>query len=322
MTNFKTYLSATAIVSAGAIAMITGSTSAVMAEYPERPVTLVVPFGAGGNTDAVARAFQADFAAALGSEVVVKNTAGAAGTIGAAEVAAADADGYSLGVIPIGPLTTQPHLRDLPYGKDSWEYVCNVTKNPMVFLVTKDSPFNSIADVKTELEANPGKYIYGSAGPGTLPHLAMAASMGAMGVEAKHLPDSGTADGMRSMASGTTQFFADPPLVLSRYDVKALGSFTDERIEGLPDVPTMKEQGYPLSFSIWVGIVAPKGTPDDVVQKLSAACEEATKGPNFTKVTSSTSTNVEYMDSAEFGSFVESEFEKNGQVLKDAGLTK
>lgn len=322
MTNFKTYLSATAIVSIGAIAMIAGSTSAVMAEYPERPVTLIVPFGAGGNTDAVARAFQADFATALGSEVVVKNTAGAAGTIGTAEVAASDADGYSLGVIPIGPLTTQPHLRDLPYGKDSWEYVCNVTKNPMVFLVTKDSPFNSIADVKTELEANPGKYLYGSAGPGTLPHLAMAASMGAMGVEAKHLPDSGTADGMRSMASGTIQFFADPPLVLSRYDVKALGSFTDERIEGLPDVPTMKEQGYPLSFSIWVGIVAPKGTPDAVVQKLSAACGEATKGPNFTKVTSSTSTNVEYMDSAAFGSFVESEFVKNGQVLKDAGLSK
>ncbi|WP_306262046.1 tripartite tricarboxylate transporter substrate binding protein [Pararhizobium sp. IMCC21322] len=322
MTNFKTYLSATAIVSAGAIAMIAASTSAVMAEYPERPVTLIVPFGAGGNTDAVARAFQADFATALGSEVVVKNTAGAAGTIGTAEVAASEADGYSLGVIPIGPLTTQPHLRDLPYGKDSWEYICNVTKNPMVFLVSKDSPFNSIADVKTELEANPGKYLYGSAGPGTLPHLAMAASMGAMGVEAKHLPDSGTADGMRSMASGTIQFFADPPLVLSRYDVKALGSFTDERIEGLPDVPTMKEQGYPLSFSIWVGIVAPKGTPDAVVQKLSAACGEATKGPNFTKVTSSTSTNVEYMDSAEFGSFVESEFVKNGQVLKDAGLSK
>ncbi|KPB02342.1 Bug family tripartite tricarboxylate transporter substrate binding protein [Ahrensia marina] len=322
MTNLKKLLTTTAAIAVGAATMVASGVTSAMAEYPERPVTLIVPFGAGGNTDAVARAFQADFAEALGGEIVVKNTAGAAGTIGTAEVAASEADGYSLGVIPIGPLTTQPHLRDLPYDKDSWEYVCNITKNPMVLLVSKDSPFNSVEDVKTELSANPGKYVYGSAGPGTLPHLAMAATMGALDVEAKHLPDSGTADGMRSMASGTIQFFADPPLVLSRYDVKALASFTDERIEGLPDVPTMKELGHPLNFSIWVGIVAPKGTPADVVEKLSAACGEATKGPNFTKVTESTSTNVEYMDSATFGSFVDSEFEKNGQILKDAGLSK
>lgn len=310
------------VTTALSVATIAAGTMPAFAEYPERAVTLVVPFGAGGNTDAVARAFQADFAEALGAEVVVKNTAGAAGTIGTTEVAMADPDGYTLGVVPIGPLTTQPHLRDLPYDQNSWDYVCNITKNPMVLLVAKDSPFNSVADVKAELEANPGKYVYGSAGPGTLPHLAMAASMGAMGVEAKHLPDSGTADGMRSMASGTIQFFADPPLVLSRYDVKALGSFTEERIEGLPDVPTMAEQGYPLSFSIWVGIVAPEGTPQEVVDKLSEACGTATTGPNFTEVTNATSTNVEYMDSAAFETFVQSEFEKNGQILKDAGLSK
>nr|WP_306266097.1 tripartite tricarboxylate transporter substrate binding protein [Pararhizobium sp. IMCC3301] len=315
-------MTTTALMAVGALASVLATAFAAQAEYPERPVTLIVPFGAGGNTDAVARAFQADFAEALGGEVVVKNTAGAAGTIGTAEVAAADPDGYTLGVVPIGPLTTQPHLRKLPYDIDSWDFVCNITQNPVLFLVAKDSPFNSIADVKAELETKPGKYVYGSAGPGTLPHLAMAASMSGMGVEAKHLPDSGTADGMRSMAAGTIQFFADPPLVLSRYDVKALASFTDERLSGMPELPTMKESGYPLNFSIWVGIVAPDGTPDDVVQKLSDACGAATQGPNFTKVTTSTSTNVQYMDSAEFETFVLSEFEKNGQVLKDAGLSK
>ena len=322
MTTISKMMTTTALMAVGALAGVLATGFAANAEYPERPVTLIVPFGAGGNTDAVARAFQADFAEALGGEVVVKNTAGAAGTIGTAEVAAADPDGYTLGVVPIGPLTTQPHLRKLPYDIDSWDFVCNITQNPVLFLVAKDSPFNSIADVKAELEANPGKYVYGSAGPGTLPHLAMAASMSGMGVEAKHLPDSGTADGMRSMAAGTIQFFADPPLVLSRYDVKALASFTDERLSGMPELPTMKESGYPLNFSIWVGIVAPDGTPDDVVQKLSDACGAATQGPNFTKVTTATSTNVQYMDSAEFETFVQSEFEKNGQVLKDAGLSK
>lgn len=315
MKTFKTLLGATA-----GIAILAGG--AALAEYPDRPVTLVVPFGAGGNTDAVARAFQADFSKALEAEIVVKNTAGAAGTIGTAEVAAADADGYTLGVIPIGPLTTQPHLRDLPYGIDSWEFVCNITQNPVLFLVAKDFPFNSIPDVKAELEANPGKYVYGSAGPGTLPHLAMAASMSGMGVDAKHLPDSGTADGMRSMAAGTIQFFADPPLVLSRYDVKALASFTDERLAAMPDLPTMKEEGYPLNFSIWVGIVAPKGTPEEVIARLSDACGAATSGPSFTEVTTATSTNVQYMNSSDFGDFVRSEFEKNGQVLKDAGLSR
>jgi tripartite-type tricarboxylate transporter receptor subunit TctC len=308
------------LMAGAALAVSVGTASA---EFPERSITMVVPFGAGGNTDAVARAFQQDFSNALGgAEIVVKNVSGAAGTIGTAEAAAAEPDGYTIGVIPIGPLTTQPHLRKLPYDADSWSYVCNITQNPTMFLVSADSPFNSLADVKAELAANPGKYVYGSAGPGTIPHLAMAASMKGMGVEAKHLPDKGTADAMKSMASGTIQFFADPPLVLSRFDVKALASFTDDRLAAYPDVPTMKEEGYPLNFSIWVGIVAPKGTPDDVIKTLSDACGEATKGPNFTDVTSKAGTNVEFMDSATFADFVASEYEKNGTILEEAGLKK
>jgi tripartite-type tricarboxylate transporter receptor subunit TctC len=297
--------------------------SATAADFPSRAENLVVPFGAGGNTDAVARAFQKDFSDALGgAEIVVRNVSGAAGTIGTAEAAAAKPDGYTLGVIPIGPLTTQPHLRKLPYDKDSWEYVCNLTLNPVLLLVDKNSPFNTIADVKETLSKEPNKYVYGSPGPGTIPHLALAATMGALGVQTKHLPHKGSADVMKSMAGGTIQFAADPALVMSRYDVKALASFTEKRMESLPDLPTMKESGYPMTFSIWVGVVAPKGTPADVVGKLSSACETASKGPNFTAVTSKSGTAIEYMDSAAFGDFVRAEFEKNGKILEEAGLKK
>ena len=290
--------------------------------YPDRPVTFVVPFSAGGGTDGVARAFQMQFAKALGGDVVVKNTAGASGTVGAAEAANAKPDGYTLGFLPIGPATIQPHLRKLPYGIDSWEPVCNITSSPVVLMAKKGSPITSVEEMKKEVGAAPGKFVYGSSGPGTIPHLAMAATESALGLKMKHVPHKGTADAMKSMAGDVINFFADTPVVVSRYDVQPLAAFTSERIAGLEDTPTMKEMGYDLQFSVWRGLFAPKGTPADVVAKLDAACKAAASSDGFKEFGKKTNTDILYMDSVAFSGFVKSEFEKNGEILKAAGLKK
>lgn len=310
--------------------LVTGFTGTLMvlsvaggaAAFPERPVTFVVPFSAGGGTDGVARAFQSQFAEALGGDVVVKNTAGASGTVGAAEAANAKPDGYTLGFLPIGPATIQPHLRKLPYDLGSWEFVCNVTSSPVTLMTQKDSPVKSLDDMKKAAADAPGKYVYGSSGPGTIPHLAMAATADKLGLEMKHVPHKGTANAMKSMAGGVIQYFADTPVVLSRYDVKALAAFTTERIPGLENVPTMKELGYDMQFSVWRGIFAPKGTPADVVAKLDMACKAATESEGFKAFSEKTNTDILYMDSKAFGAFAQAEFEKNGAILKAAGLKK
>ena len=310
------------IVTSLAVASVTLVAAGGANAFPDHPVTMVVPFSAGGGTDGVARAFQMYFAKALGGDVVVKNTAGASGTVGAAEVANAKADGYTLGFLPIGPVAIQPHLRKLPYDMESWESVCSITSSPVVLMTKKGNGINTLEDMKAKVGAEPGKYVYGSSGPGTIPHLAMAAAESAMGLKMKHVPHGGTAPAMKSMAGDVIQFFADTPVVVTRYDVTPLAAFTTERIPSLESVPTMKELGYDLQFSVWRGLFAPKGTPKDVVAKLDAACKAATESDGFKDFSAKTSTDILYMGSKDFAAFVKSDFEKNGEILKAAGLKK
>ena len=127
------------------------------AEYPEKPVTLIVPFGAGGATDGLARAILPALQEAVGEDVVVRNVSGGGGTIGAAAAASAKNDGYTMFLSPVAPVTVQPHMRDLPYDVDSFEPICRVSMNPVALHVNKNSPFRSMADVVAAAKANPSK---------------------------------------------------------------------------------------------------------------------------------------------------------------------
>lgn len=291
-------------------------------DYPKRTITLIVPFNAGGGTDSVARGFVPQLSKELGVNVIVKNVGGAAGTLGSAEAAKARKDGYTLGFLPIGPVTTQPHMRKLPYDVSSFVPVANVTLSPVLLLTANNTPYNNLQDVIKDGKANPGKLVYGSSGPGTIPHIAMVATMDALGIKARHIPDKGTANAMKSMAGGVIQFFADTPVILERYDVKALGAYTDERLPGLPDVPTFKEQGVDLTFSIWRGVFAPKGTPKEIVDKIAAACEKAAASQEFKDYAKKLKTDILYMGPDQFAEFVNSEYQKNGKILESAGLKK
>jgi tripartite-type tricarboxylate transporter receptor subunit TctC len=309
---------------AGALAALALSPAAVSA-FPDRPLNIVVPFGAGGSTDQMTRGLAAEMSQVLGQSIVVMNIAGAGGTIGATRVANAEKDGYTVGMLPVGPLATQPHLQKLQYDADSFDYVCLVYANPQALIVKADSPFRTVADLLNHARDNPGKLNYGSSGIGGIPHLAMVALGKAAGVEMTHVPHKGDADSMLSLLRGDVAAFVSHTAVLATHarDVRALGLMSDRRLAEYPTLPTLAEQGAPpLSFDVWGGLVVPKGTPAPVVAALENACRTGTGSESFRKLLQSLQTPFNYMDGQTFGRFVKGEFGRYGTLLRDAGIKK
>ncbi|MEQ3625411.1 MAG: tripartite tricarboxylate transporter substrate binding protein [Celeribacter sp.] len=279
---------------------------------------MVVPFSAGGGTDTVARVFEPAFAEALGRTVVIRNNAGASGTIGAAAAAAADPDGNTVGYLPIGPVAIQPSLRDTAYDLDSFSYICQTTSTPVFLLQAAEAENASVEDWVGQGTSD--RVVYGSSGPGTIPHLAMAAFASEAGLNAVHLPFDGTGTAMNAMAGGEIDLFVDTATVLEANNVTALAVFAGERLDAYPDVPTMAELGYDLDFSVWQGLFAPAGVAEDQLATFASACEAAVQSEAFADLAAKTNTGLLYRGPEEFEAFVRQNAEMNATILKDAGL--
>lgn len=291
--------------------------------YPDRPVTLLVPFGPGGSTDLIARALGTEMARTLGQQVVVLNKAGAGGAIGAAEVANAKADGHMIGMLPVGPLTTQPALRKLSYTPASFDPICRVYSNPQVLLVRKDAPFRNLQDLVAEAKRQPGKLNYGSTGTGSVPHLALASLTSSTGMDTVHVPYKGEADMLQALLGGQVTMFLGHPTLLSVHaqTMRGIAVLAPNRLKEYPDLPTVGEQGAPPQhFEVWGGLVAPKGTPPAVLAALEGACRSGTAAEAFRKQLETLNTPVQYQDAKTFGAFVNFEFERNGRLLREAGI--
>lgn len=282
-------------------------------------IEMIVPFSAGGGTDTVARAFAPAFGKALDQTVIIKNLDGASGTIGATEVARARPDGATLGYLPIG-VAIQPLLRKTAYDLDGFTYVCQTTSTPMFLMTQAGSPLNTVEDV---IEAGKsGRVMYGSSGPGTLPHLAAAAFVAATGINAVHLPFKGSGPAMNAVAGGEIQLMAETGTVLKANGLKPLAVFAAERLPDYPDVPTMSEAGLPLEFSVWQGVFGPGDMKPEDVERFSAACMTASEDPDFRTHLERTGTGLEYKGPEAFRDFVKDGASKNSDTLVAAGVTK
>lgn len=293
------------------------------AAFPDRTVSLVVPFGPGGSTDLIARALAQEMSKTLGQQVVVLNKAGAGGAIGAAEVANARPDGHMLAMMPVGPLTTQPALRKLSYTPASFDMVCRVYSNPQVLLVRKDGPHKALADLVADAKRNPGKLNYASTGTGSVPHLALASLSSAAGLNVVHVPYKGEADMLQGLLSGSVTMFLGHPTLLAVHSqtMRGIAVLAPQRLKEYPDLPTVGEQGVPPQhFEVWGGLVTPKGTPPAVLAALEAACRSGTAAEAFRKQLENLNTPVMYQDAATFGAFVNAEFERNARLLREAGI--
>lgn len=311
--------------SAAVVAFALGTTALTAEGFPERPLNLVVPFNAGGGTDLLIRAFGPHFAEALDGDVFVSNMAGGSGTVAAAALAGQVSDGYQLGYWSVTVATIQPQIKEMPYGLDSWTPICSVAASPTVLFTQADSPFQTIEDVVTAVKADPGKYLYGSSGPGAITHLTAVAAFSGLGIidDMKHLPFQGSGPALQAMAAGTIQFFGDTELLMASGDFRPLVVFNNERLASMPNVPTAAEVGIaaPLNeLYLWGGLFAPADLDAEVTAKLSTACETAINSNGFQEFATKTSTVLNYRNAADFDAFYRAQYEANSALIKAAGL--
>ena len=246
--------------------------------YPAKPITVVVPFAAGGPTDALARILCQRMGEALGQQMVVENVGGAGGTIGVAKVARATPDGYTLAFTHMGTLAVNIALyKSLPYdSQKDFEPVGLGGTNPMVLVTKKDLPAKTFPEFMAYVKANEKKVQYGMAGIGAASHLGGLMLNSMMKVDVLEIPYKGTGPALNDLVSGQFDYMVDQAVnVLPQIksgNIKALGVSTQKRLSQLPDVPSIDEAGLKgYEVTIWNGFFAPKGTPKDIVTKLNQA---------------------------------------------------
>ncbi len=290
------------------------------AEYPERSISVMVPFGAGGGTDVPARFFAAEMEVILDQNIIVSNVEGAGGTVGATQLSKAEANGYNLGFMPVGTTTTQPHLKKTSYNADSWTPICMVSQGPFYLVVGSNSPIQTIDDYIAAAQSDGIKFA--GAGPGSMAHVAQLTLDDKLGITTQYIPTKGGGDIATEINGGradATAWFSD---FSSRFGWRAIAIMSDKRSDQHPSVPTMAELGYDTQVSVWFGFFAPAGTPGDIVSVLSSACEKAVATESFKENMAGANRLIRYMGKAEFTAFFRDAFDLNGQLLREAGLIK
>ena len=272
------------------LAVLAGIFSASLAtaeaqDYPTNPITVIVPFSAGGPTDTVTRLVAESMTKTLGQQIIVENVGGAGGTLGAARAAEAEPDGYTLLLHHIGMATSATLYRKLPYDpKTAFAPVGLVTSVPMILVARKDFPPNSLPEVITYVKEHKDEVTYANAGIGAASHLCGMLFMQAIDTPMTTVPYKGTGPAMTDLLGGQVDLLCDQSTnttgQIKGGEIKAYGVFADQRLGNLPDIPTVKEGGLEgLSFGIWHGLYAPAGTPEPIVAKLSEALKAALADP-------------------------------------------
>ena len=303
--------------------MLASLPSPAQSAYPERPVTVIVGFAAGGATDIMGRAFADLLSKELGGTFVVKNITGAGGTMAAAELSKSKPDGYTLGYMPVGAMAIQPSLRKLPYQWDAFTPISMVSLNPVVLVSPKDVPWKNFAEAVAEVKKHPGKYVFASSAPGSSPHFSQQALFAALGLDVVHMPANGSAGAIQALQTGTAQFYADPPVIIRQFDLQGLGCFGDTRMPEYPDMLTFREQGIDIpSFTGWHAFWGPKDLPADIVAKLEKAAEKVINSEEFKQICQRTDMKNTFMSSAEMARFFAEEHDTYNTLATKLGLKK
>ena len=304
--------------------------AAVQAEYPDKPITVVVPFAAGGPTDKVARDLGDVLRKQLNQTIIIENVGGAGGTLGAAKVAKASPDGYTVLLHHIGMATSPALYRKLPYDTlGDFEYLGMINEVPMTLIGRSTLPANNFAELRKWIDTNKGKINLANAGLGAASHLCGLLFQQAVAVDMTTVPYKGTAPAMTDLLGGQVDLMCDQTTNTSQQiesgKVKAFGVTTNNRLStpALAKLPTLDESGLRgFIVAIWHGMYAPKGTPKAVVDKLNAALRAALKDPEFIKREEALGAVVitdARLASAAHKKFVEAEINKWGPAIKAAG---
>ncbi len=315
---------------AAVAAMLAFGGAASAQDFPNRPITMVIPFAAGGPTDVLGRVVAARMGEILGQQVVVENVGGAGGMTGSKRVATAAPDGYQMVLGTVGTHAQGQTLYKKPQYNSVEEFtpVALLAEVPIILTVRKDLPANDFKSFVAYAKENQGKMQFGSAGAGSATHLGCVLLNYVLGTNITHVPYRGTGPAMQDLQGGRIDFLCEiittaKPQV-DGGTVKALAIFNKTRSPALPNLATAEEQGTPkLEAYTWNALFLPKGTPDAIVQKLNAAAAEAMKTPAVAERLSGLGAQIvsaDRMTPAYLGTFLKAEIEKWAAPIKAAGV--
>ncbi|MDO9071821.1 MAG: tripartite tricarboxylate transporter substrate binding protein [Rubrivivax sp.] len=287
--------------------------SAALAQgaWPSKPITMIVPFPPGGVADTVARPVAEALGKALGQTVVVENRSGAGGATGIGAAARAPADGYtvllSLSSISILPEADKILNRKPAFTLKDFKPIARFTADPTVLVVRADSPWKTLPEFIAYAKANPGKLNFGSSGNYGTMHVPVEMLKSRAGVFMTHIPYTGAGPAVLALLGGQVDAIASGPSTVASHiragKMRALAHWGDKPLQALPEVPSLKQAGYPVGFAQWSALFVPAGVPDDIVQKLRVAARTAAQDPHVASVIGKAGSPIEYLDAPEFQAY-------------------
>ena len=295
---------------AAALGFAGGSASAQQA-YPSKAITLINPFPPGGAADVVGRPFAAALEPIIKQPVVIDTKAGAAGAVGAQFAASAKPDGYTLllHIVSISGFAEMDKLfgRQPKFTRADFVPIARFTEGPMVIVVNDQTPYKTLKELVEDAKKRPDEIVFSSSGLYGALHLPTALFMKAAGIKMRHLPTNGGGPALTAILGNNSQVLVSSVAAANAQikagKLRALASFSNKRAASHPDVPTLKELGYDVEFGLWVGLFAPKGTPDAIIKTLRTESKKAAETEQFKKAIDNIGDVVAYLDQPEFAKF-------------------
>ena len=297
------------------------------AVYPERPITMIVPFPPGGVADTVARPVAEALGRELKQPVLVENKAGAGGALGMGVASRAPADGYtlllSLSSISILPEADKLLGRKPAYLLSQFKPIARFTADPTVFVVRADSRWKTLAEFLADARAHPATYNYGSSGNYGTMHVPMEMLKASAGFRMTHIPYTGAGPAVVALLGGQVDAVASGPSTVAQQiqagKLRALAHWGEQPLSSLPDVPSLKQLGYPVRFAQWSALFVPAATPDDIVRRLRAAAAKVAADPAVRQIIAKAGSPIEYLDAPEFQTYWDADAAEMTKAVRAVG---
>jgi len=293
--------------------------------YPKKGITMICPWGAGGGTDAVLRAFCSAAEKQLGQTITVENKTGGGGAIGHAAIKDAKPDGYTMGMITF-ELNSLPQQGLIDFTYADYDPLIRVNADAATLTVKADAPYNTVQEFVDYCKKNPGKVSIGNSAPGSVWHIGAGLLADKTGINVKHVAFEGAAGAVTALAGGHIEAvsvsLAEVKSQLDAGNVKVIGIMDEKRPANYPNIPTFKEQGFDITYFTWRGLALPKGVDPAIKKIIVDAFAKAEADPSFVETAAKLNLNLAYQDPAEFSKFLKTNFEDVTATMKALGLTE
>ena len=317
----------TAVAAALLASLALAGTALAQASWPDKPITMIVPFPPGGVADTVGRPVAEALARELGQTVVVENRAGAGGATGMGAAARAPADGttllLSLSSISILPEADKILGRKPQFTLDQFKPIARFTADPTVLVVRADAPWKTLAEFVADLKTKPGKYNYGSSGNYGTMHVPMEMLKASAGISVTHIPYTGAGPAVLALLGGQVDALSTGPASVLAHikagKLRALAHWGDKPLTSMPEVLSLKQLGQPVQFAQWSALFVPAGTPDAIVQKLRAAAKKVAADPAVVQTINRAGSPIEYLDAPEFQAYWDADAKLMTEAVRRIG---